>query len=399
MANTDVKIVKGASRRQCVGTAEGKERKKVRDDCVAVRARKSDVDVTGRGFSPSAWTWHESAAGGCPVCSVCKRVGHVARSCWRRKTSVSDRRSGCGEDDAGIVLHSVVKNRGYDPAVDRYVKVSVNAQQVEALLDFSALENAVSLKTVKDDPKLKMYDLSDDRRANSRWLHTVGMVWLPVVFGSRAEKLRCVVVDGLTEKLIIGLPGLSFLGACINFATGDLRICCHGSKVEGCTTAVKSDELHEGQALVRDAEMKCTESSPEGRNVCTKSRMSEQVKDLARKVKPCDDGVDRGKGCRVKPNQEKKVVPVSGRGRKEGKVNVVSPEQEKLSSTTIITPTTIISPDHDMMMSEGESDSDDEDADESEELKQRSTGSAKVGKPAHKSKRKKGKKKKGSRRK
>jgi len=196
VANTDVKMVKGASTRQCVDTARSKEQKKVRDDCVAVRARKSDMDVTGRGFSPSAWTWHDSAAGGCPVCSVGKRVGHVARSCWRRKTSVSDRRSGCGEDDAGIVLHSVVKNRGYDPAVDRYVKVSVNAQQVEALLDFSALENAVSLKTVNVDPNLKMYDLSDDRRANSRWLHTVGMVWLPVVFGSRAEKTAQILPRG-----------------------------------------------------------------------------------------------------------------------------------------------------------------------------------------------------------
>ena len=390
-ANTDIKVVKGASRRQCVGTARNKE-VKVRDECAAVRARKSDVDVTGRGFSPSAWMWHLHADGGRPSCSADKRVGHVAKSCWRRKASVSVRRSGCGEDDAGIVLHSVVKNRGYDPAVDRYVEVSVNAQRVEALLDFSALENAVALKTVKVDPNLKIYDLSDGRKANSSWLHAVGMVWLPVVFGSRAEKLRCVVVDGLTKELIIGLPGLSFLGASINFATGDVRICRRGRKVDGCTMAVKSDELHECQALVRDAKMKCTESSPEGKNVCAKGRMSEQVKGLAEKVESRD--VVRGKDCRIKPNQQKKVDPVSGRGRKEGKVNVVSPEQKKLPSTIT---TTIISPDHDNKRPEGESD--DEVADESEELKQRSAGSAKADKQAHKGKRKKSKKKKGSRRK
>ena len=98
---------------------------------------------------------------------------------------ISVRSLGCGEDDdAGIVLHSILKVRQYDPVVDRYVKVSVNAQQVEALLDFNALENAVALKTVEDDPNLKMYDLSDGRKANSRWLHTVGMVRLPVVIGS-----------------------------------------------------------------------------------------------------------------------------------------------------------------------------------------------------------------------
>jgi len=380
-----VKKVKGASRRERVDAARRKEMK-VRDGSMAVRARNSGVAVvTERGFSPSAWTWHESAAGGCPVCSVCNRVGHVARSCWRRKTSVADRRSGCGEDGAGIVLHSVVKNRGYDPAVDRYVKVSVNAQQVEALLDFSALENAVSLKTVKAVPNLKVYDLSDGRSANSRGLHTVGMVWLPVGFGSRAEKLRCVVVDGLSEELIIGLPGLSFLGAGINFATGDVRICRHGRKVDGCTTAVKSDELHEGQALVRDAGMKCTESSPEGKNGCTKSRMSEQVKDLAGKAKPRDDV--RSGDSQLKPNQE---VPVSGRGRKEGMMNVVSPKV----TTTI---TTTITRDHDDEVSEG--DSGDEVADESEGLEQRSIGSAKVGKRAHKVKRKKGKKKKGNKKK
>jgi len=306
---------------------------------------------------------------------------------------------GCGEDDdAGIVLHSILKVRQYDPVVNRYVKVSVNEQQVEALLDFNALENAVALKTVEDDPNLKMYDLSDGRKANSRWLHTVGMVWLPVVIGSKAEKLRCVVVDGLVEKLIIGLPGLSFLGASINFATGDVRISgCRGKKVERFTVAVKSDELHECQALVIDANMKCRESSPEGKNVCAKDQLSEQVKGLAGKVES-RDVVVRGKDCRIKPNQEKKADPVSGRGKKEGRVNVVSPEQRKLPSINTTT-TTIISPDHDDKRSEGESDSDDEDADESEELKQRSTGSTKVGKRVHKGKRKKGKKKKGSRRK
>jgi len=275
--------------------------------------------------------------------------------------------------------------------LDRYVEVSVNAQRVEALLDFSALENAVSLKTVEAHQNLKMYDLSDGRSANSRWLHTVGMVWLPVVFGSRVEKLRCVVVDGLTKELIIGLPGLSFLGVSINFATGDVRICRRGRKVDGCTMAVKSDEMHECQTLVRDVKLKCTESSPEGNKVCTKDRMSEQVKGLAEKV-VSRDAVVRDKDCRIKPNQVKKVDPVSGRGRKEGKVNVVSPEQRKFPST-ITTISTIISPDHDNKRSEGES----EDADESEELKQRSAESAKVDKRTHKAKRKKGRKKKGRR--
>ena len=38
--------------------------------------------------------------------------------------------------------------------------------------------------------------------------------WLPVVIGSRSDKLRCVVVEGLTEKLIIGLPGLCHTPMC-----------------------------------------------------------------------------------------------------------------------------------------------------------------------------------------
>ena len=154
---------------------------------------------------------HRYTDGGVLICDVCKRVGHVARSCWQRKASVSGRRAGCGGDAAGLVLHSVVKNRKYEAVVERYLTVSVNAREVEALVDYNALENAVALKTVKVDPKWKIYDLSKERKANSQWLHTVGMVWLPAVIGSRVDKLRCVVVDGLTEELIIGLPGLSFL--------------------------------------------------------------------------------------------------------------------------------------------------------------------------------------------
>jgi len=127
------------------------------------------------------------------------------------------------------------------------------------------------------------------------------------------------------------------------------------------------------------------------------SGASKKKKSFAGKVES-RDFVVRGKDCRIKPNQEKKVDPVSGCGKKKGKVNVVSSEQRKLPFTTTTT-TTIISPDHDDKRSEGESDSDDEDADESEELKQRSTGSTKVRKRVHKGKRKKGKKKKGNRKK
>jgi len=387
-----VRKVKGASKKQYGFIA--RDKKKESDGTVAVRARKGDVNVTERGFSPSAWMWHRCTDGGRPFCDVGKRVGRVARSCWRRKeVSMSGRRPGCGRN-AGVVLHSVVKKRRYDTAVDRYVKVSVNAQLVEALLDFSAMENAVALEIAKVDPKLKIYDLSDGRKANSRWLHTVGMVWLPVVIGGMAEKLRCVVIDGLTEKLVIGLHGLSFLGASINFSTGDVLISGgRGKKVEGLTMAEKSDELHKSQNLVREAGLKCGESdetSPEEMRleVCTKSQISEQVNGLAEKGKSRDDV--RNKDFTEKPSQ-KELTPVSGRGRKEGKVNVVSPEQDRFATTTTIN----ISPDH----SYEESDGDDEDADESEELERCSHESVKVGKRTHKAKRKKGKKKKGSRKK
>jgi len=392
--NWTVRHVRGASRKQH-GFVAGVNDVKKCDGYAAVGARRNDADVTGRGFSRGAWMGHRYTGGGVPICDVCKRVGHVARSCWQRKASASGRRGSCGGNAAGLVLHSVVKNREYEAMVERYLKVSVNSHQVEALVDYNALENAVALKTVKVDPRLKIYDLSKERKANSPWLHTVGMVWLPVVIGSRVDKLRCVVVDGLTEELIIGLPGLSFLGASINFATGDVRISRRGRKVEGCTTAVKGDKMHDDHTLVRGAKIECTELSPEDekrKSVCTKRLMLEQVKDLAGKVKPRDDDDDRGKGCRVKPNQEKKVDPVSGRGRKEGKVNVVSPKATTTTTTTIIR-------DHDDEESEGECDSGDEVADKSEELKQRDTGSAKVGKRAHKAKRKKGKKKKGNRKK
>jgi len=294
-----------------------------------------------------------------------------------------------------------------DTAVDRHITVSVNGQQVKALLDFNAMENAVAWKTVKVDPKLKMYDFQDRDKASSKWrLGARGVVWLPVVIGSRADKLRCVVVDGLTEKLIIGLPGLSYLGASVNFSTGDVRISRRRRrrKGEGCATAKMSDEVHEDCELVRDARMKCMESegatelgvvprkSPE--KECTKSLLPVQVKDLAGRGGSRDnDG--HSKEDPQKPNQKKKKEAlVSGRGRKEGEVNVVSPKLEEKLTTIIPIPS-----DHDDEESDGECNSGCEDADESEELEQRSNGSAKVGKRAHKAKRKKSKKKKGKRRK
>ncbi len=386
-----IRRVKGASRKQHGFVAEANGVKEC-DGFVADGARKCDMNVTGRGLSRSACVWHRYTDGGLPICDNCKRVGHVARSCWRKKLSTSGRHAGGSGNAAGFVLHSVVKNRGFQAVVERYLTVSVNAHQVEALVDCNAPENAVALSTVKVDPKLKIYDLSSERKTNSHWLHTVGMVWLPVVIGSRADKLRCVVVDGLTEELIIGLPGLSFLGASINFATGDVSICRHGRKFEGCATAVKSDILHVDHELVR-ARIKYMESCPDGeKSVCTKNPMSEQVKNLAEKERPRED-TGRGKGSEAKPNQEKKkVVPVSGRGRKEGRVKVVSPKPEGKTTTTIAS-------DHVDEESENEYDSGDEDTDESEGLKQLNSGSAKVNKRAHKTKRKKGKKKKGKRKK
>jgi len=306
-----------------------------------------------------------------------------------------------------MVVHSVVRNQvGYATA-ERHITVSVNAKPVDALLDFNAMENAVSFETVKVDPKLKIYDFQDDRvKASSRWrLGACGVVWLPIVIGSRSEKLRCVVVEGLTEKLVIGLPGLSFLGASINFATGDVRIGRRRRrKVDGsCSTMAKrSDEVHEDHALVRDAMMKCTKSkdmtvpkvvsskaSPEERKECIKAKVPEQVKDLAGKKGLHDEG--RGKSKQEMPNQ-KEVDPVSGRGRKEEKVNVVSPKQEKKL--------TITTPDHDDEVSEGECDSGDEDACEPEDIVQCSSAKGKVGKRSHKAKHKdkKKKNKKGKRR-
>jgi len=400
-ASKNVTNIKGASRRQYGVIARGKERK-------VSNGYTCDADFTRRGFSRGVRMWHNFTEGGEPICDVCKRVGHVAKNCCEgKKSSLSSRRLGRYGADAKRVLHSVVKKRVHEAAVERYLMVSVNARQVEALIDFNAMENAVSLKTVKGYSKLKMYDLKDDRKANSPWLGALGMVWLPVVIGSRAEKLCCLVVDGLTEELIIGLPGLSFLGASINFSTGDVRIGRRRRKnVEGCTTVKKYEEVHDDHVLVREVEMKCTESkgttkskvvpvkkSPEGevnRKECIKNQVKKRVKDLAENDDEfCCDG-DHGKDNRKKPNQ-RKVNPVSGRGRKEGKVNVVSPALQEQSN--------IIPDHHDYEISDSESESGDEDMSEHDEVKICGNGNAKVGKRSRKAKHKKGKKKKGKKRK
>ena len=404
MSTTDknARKVRGASRKQYSFIAQ----KKVGDDVVAVRAKKSDAEVTRRGFSRGVRMWHRFTDGGEPICDVCKRVGHVARSCWHKKTSLSDRRLGC-RGETGAVVHSVIKNRVYDTAADRYLEVSVNGQQVEALIEFNALENAVSFETVKVDPKLKIYDFRDGKTSSTWRLGALGVVWLPIVIGSRSDKLRCVVVEGLTEKLIIGLPGLSFLGVSVNFATGDVRIHRRRrKKIEDNTLAKKgSDELHEGHELVRDTEAKCKKpknttcsramssdmKSPESRKECTEKQLLKQVKDLARKEVLHDD--DRSKEKQRTPNPKEDENLVSGRGRKEKKVNVVSPKHEMLNTTnttTTITTTTI--PDHDNEKSRGEYDSDEDEDSEHEELESYDNGCTTTIQ-AHKSRRKKNKKK------
>ena len=99
-----VRHVRGASRKQHGFVAGANDVNKC-DSCAAVGAWKSDADVTGRGFSRSVRMGHRYTDGGVPICDVCKRVGHVARSCWQRKASASGRRGGCGGNAAGLVLH------------------------------------------------------------------------------------------------------------------------------------------------------------------------------------------------------------------------------------------------------------------------------------------------------
>ena len=65
-------------------------------------------------------------------------------------------------------------------------------------------------------------------------------------------------------------------------------------------------------ALVRDARIECREWSPDcemKRNVCSKSKLCEQMKDVTVKFKPRDDDdddEDRCKDCKLKPNQKEK---------------------------------------------------------------------------------------------
>ena len=150
-------------------------------------------------------------------------------------------------------------------------------------------------------------------------------------------------MEGLTEKLIIGLPGLSFLGARIDFATGDVRVSRRRKKkVDGISTAERNDEMHLDQALVRGAKTGCMESkdttklravsskrSPEGevnKKGCTESQLPRQVEDLAKK----DELRDKGHEKNVKkPNQTKKENSLSGLGRKEGDMSVVSSRREE----------------------------------------------------------------------
>ena len=388
-----VRGIRGVQSRQHGFVARGKKRY-VCDD---LGVRKSDMDVTTGGFSLSARRWHKFTKGGEPICDVCKRVGHVARNCWQKNTSLMSRRKNREEKDTGLVVHSVVKNRSGCPTAERHIAVSVLERKVDALLDFNAMENAVSFEIVQVDPKLRIYEIQDTVGASKWKTGVLGMVWLPVVIGSRSDKLRCVVVKDLSEELVIGLPGLSFLGASINFATGDVRISRRRRK-NGNTMAKESDELLKGQALVRDVMLDSTKSenkkSPDvRREKCTKDLSLMSVKGLVGMEKISHD-VGRVKGKHEKPNQ-KKDNPVSGPGRMEGKVNVVPPEQEK--HTTTIT-TTTITRDHSDEKSDGECDSSGEDASEPEEHETRSNGNAKAGKHARKAKhKKKGRKKKGKR--
>ena len=153
-ASRNIKKVKGASRRQYGFIAFGKK-KNEGDKSAVVGTRKIDKKVSRKGLSQGARTWHMFTDGGEPICDVCKRVGHVAKNCWRRKkTSLSGRRDSCRKN-AGMVVQSVVEYREGYATAERHLPVSVNKQRVEALLDFNAMENAVDFRTVLSISQIK----------------------------------------------------------------------------------------------------------------------------------------------------------------------------------------------------------------------------------------------------
>ena len=224
-----------------------------------VACEKRDYSRKKEGCSRDAKRWHIFTTGGIPVCDVCKRVGHVARNCWRCMNSSANRRTNPKEkqkEESARVIHSVVERRKEGLTMMRHIPVSVNGKSLNAQLDCDALENAVDLGVAKEVGLI--FKVHSFYGVSSWTKGVVGMTWLPVVIGLRSEKLRCVVVENLGEKLIIGLPGMSFLGMKIDFATGDVRI-GHRSKrrkVKDVTTVEDEDVLLQNQDLVKETKIK-----------------------------------------------------------------------------------------------------------------------------------------------
>jgi len=295
-----------------------------------------------RGLSRGARSWHTFTPEGKPICDVCKRVGHVARSCWLKRKSLGEKSSskfrrsaseGKGSRVAGRLVHSVVSTRDDgSPVMVWHIPVSVDGVPLEAQLDCRASENVVSLETLKFvDKDLKLYKyFGSGFNSSSGKSGAIGMVWLPVVIGSRSEKLHCVVVKDLKEKLIIGLAGMSFLGMCINFATGDVRIAPRRRKKidvvkDQTAEGRKTVELHEDCVLVRQAQRRRADKndSTEAKRDLEDIRMNEESRNQIVKTeqvkKLAVEGVhssDSRRG-REMPNLKKEIVLKRGGGKEK----------------------------------------------------------------------------------
>jgi len=225
--------------------------------------------------------------------------------------------------------------------------------------------------------------------SKSKKAGAIGMVWLPVVIGSRSEKLRCEVVENLKEKLIIGLPGLSFLGVKIDFATGDVRIGHRRKKkVEKVKTTVKKD----AELLKKDGELvrETSEEAVSGGDVSSK-QYPETTYTIEEDRSPNQKARQANKPVAKVSRDERRRVPshvesqVSGGGRKEEMMKrtpVVKDEMKRVEDDE--------ESDH-----EGDSSSEGEDGkDTTVQVESR-----KKSKQKHKSKKKKRKGKKGKKRK
>lgn len=159
---------------------------------------------------------------GRPICKTCNKVRHIARDCPLNRKQFSGVKGHNFSHYSKSIVYAI-EEKASTPLV---IHVSVNNNEINAMLDSEAMENVIDIYVLREiAPRSKLQYFGKRLiGADKKPIVVRGAAWLPVKIGNHRTSLHCVAVENLNTKLIIGLPGLRHLGLSADFGTRTVKM-------------------------------------------------------------------------------------------------------------------------------------------------------------------------------